>query len=73
MCLLGSWGMFEETFPGVVGFLVANIKSGAEREIKTPLLRGRKTKVGLASSGVAEVMWRIGVLLQEPSGQKNLT
>lgn len=37
--------MFEETFPGVVGFLVANIKSGAEREMKTPLLRGRKRKL----------------------------
>lgn len=27
--------MFEETFPGVVGFLVANIRSGTEREMKT--------------------------------------
>lgn len=36
--------MFEETFPEVVGFLVANIKSGAEREIKTPLLRREEEK-----------------------------
>lgn len=65
--------MFEETFPGVVGFLVANIKSGAEREIKPHYSEGRKKKVGPASSRVGVVMWRIGALLQESSGQKNLT
>lgn len=43
-CVYGSGGMFEETFPGVVGFLVANIKSGAEWEIKTPLLRREEEK-----------------------------
>lgn len=58
---------------GVVGFLEANIKSGTEQGNKDPTTQKAGEKAGLASSGMDVVIWRMGVLLQEPSEQKNLT
>lgn len=43
----------------VVGFLVANIKSGAEQGNKDSQYPEGETKAGLASSGMGMVIWRM--------------
>ena len=55
---------------GVVGFLVANIKPGAEQGNKDPATQKGVGGGGLAPSGMGMVIWEMGVLLQEPSRQK---